>query len=323
MILFIANDEVGMNYKDNTYPYRQESSFLYYSGIDRPGLFLLIDSHSGESILVGNEMTVDDVIWTGPVMTLNELAERSGIDRVISMDLGYQFIHAFNTNKIRIHYLPVYRGDQSFVLAKLLQLPPEKIAESYSKRLAHEVVNMREIKSNEELLQLNEAIRISGDMHRTMMTTAKAGMSEAEVMANVHAVCLKNNVALPYPIILTINGQTLHNHSYHNILQEGQLLLGDFGAESYMHYSGDITRTIPVSASFSVIQHDIYSLVLHTLNQSIKMIRQGIQYLDVHLNAARNITEGLISLGFLSGNAEELVQEGVHALFFPHGLGIH
>ena len=140
----------------------------------------------------------------------------------------------YHQNKIRIHYLPIYRGDQAFALAKILQIAPEKIAESYSKLLAHEVVKMRELKSNEELIQLNEAIRISGDMHRKMMTTAKAGMSESEVMAGVHAVCLKNNVALPYPIILTINGQTLHNHSYNNVLKEGQLLLGDFGAESFM-----------------------------------------------------------------------------------------
>ncbi|MEP7320778.1 MAG: aminopeptidase P family protein [Saprospiraceae bacterium] len=321
MILLAANEEVGMNYRDNAYPFRQESSFLYYCGIERPGIFLLIDSHTGESILIGDDMTMMDIVWTGPALTLNALADKSGIDRVISLQEGYQLIGALISKKVPIHYLPVYRGDQSFVLGKILQQPPEQIAQNYSQRLALEVVKMREIKSPEEIIQLTEAIRTSGNMHKVMMTTAKAGMTEANIMAGIRAECLRNNVDLPYPIILTINGQTLHNHSYSNILKEGQLLLGDFAAESPMHYSGDITRTIPVSPTFSGLQSDIYSLVLAALKQSIASAKQGIQYIDIHLNAAKLITEGLISLGFLSGHPDDLVEQGVHAMFFPHGLG--
>jgi Xaa-Pro aminopeptidase len=321
MILLAANEESGMNYKDNAYPFRQESSFLYYCGIDRPGLFLLIDSHTGETILIGDDMTMMDIVWTGPALTLKALADKAGIDRVLSLDQGYQLIQALILKKVPIHYLPVYRGDQSILLAKILHKAPEEIVENYSQRLALEVVKMREIKSSDEITQLTEAIRISGDMHRIMMTTAKAGMTESDIMAEVRAVCLRNNVDLPYPIIITVNGQTLHNHSYSNTLKEGQLLLGDFAAESSMHYAGDITRTIPVSHQFTSLQNDIYSIVLSALNQSIKSAHQGIQYIDVHLSAARTITEGLISLGFLSGNPEDLVEQGVHALFYPHGLG--
>ncbi|MBP6795266.1 MAG: Xaa-Pro dipeptidase, partial [Saprospiraceae bacterium] len=173
----------------------------------------------------------------------------------------------------------------------------------------------------EELDQLVEAINISSDMHLTMMKNAKAGMTESEVMAKVRSVCLEKNVDISYTIILSVNGQTLHNHSYHNTLKSGQLLLGDFGSESSMHYAGDITRTIPVDKSFTSFQKEIYSIVLNTLETCIAKVKAGIKYKDVHLQAAKTITEGMKSLGFLQGNTEEIIAEGAHALFFPHGLG--
>lgn len=321
LIVLPANDEVGMNYRDNAYPFRQDSSFLYYTGLDRPGLVLLIDSHTGESILMGDDATVSDIVWTGPVPTLHELAEKSGIDRVVTITQGLHWISELKSKQVKFHYLPIYRGDHAFALSKLLKLPVETVETGYSKTLASAVVHMREIKRAEEINEISDGIRISGDMHRAMMSYAKSGMTEAQVMSQVHAECLKNNVALPYPIILSINGQTLHNHSYNNTIQHGQLLLGDFGAESAMHYAGDITRTIPVSKEFNPLQKDIYSLVLTTLQHSIDMVKHGIPYKTIHLAAAKHIASGMIDLGFLSGQAEDIVDQGAHALFFPHGLG--
>lgn len=317
LIILPSNEETGMNYLDNTYPFRQDSSFLYFCGIDRPGLILLLDGRSGESVLVGEDSSLDDIVWTGPVDSLKELAEHSGIERVISNEEAKKWI----SNQAPFHFLPVYRGDQAIRLSRFIDTTVDTIYSGTSEALIKAVVSLREIKSPEEIDQLTEAVNITGKMHLMMMRTAKSGMTEAEVMAAVRTECLKENVDIAYPIILTINGQTLHNHAYHNTLQSGQLLLGDFGAESGMHYAGDITRTIPVDSHFTPLQKDIYSLVLHTLKSATGAIKSGVRYLEAHLAASTTIASGMKDLGFLKGDVQSLVEQGAHALFFPHGLG--
>lgn len=321
LILMPANEEAGMNYLDNTYTFRQDSSFLYFCGIDRPGLILLIDTHTGDSVLAGEDSSLDDIVWTGPVDTLGQLAEWSGIDRVIHLAAAEQWIKETLAKSAPVHFLPVYRGDHAIRLNKFTGLTTDAIYSGASPLLIQGVVQLRETKSEEEVRELTEAVNISGEMHLTMMKLARPGMTEARVMAAVRDICLRQEVDIAYSIILSVNGQTLHNHSYHNTLQQGQLLLGDFGSESHMHYAGDITRTIPVSPHFSPLQKDIYALVLHTLKTATGSIKAGIKYLDVHLEAARNIASGLKDLGFLKGDIHELVAQGAHALFFPHGLG--
>lgn len=321
IILIPSNEESGMNYKDNAYPFRQDSTFLYYCGINRAGLFLLIDCTTGESILAGNELTVEDIVWTGPTPSLVALADLAAIDKVIDYTSGINYVQQMSRAGNSIHYLPIYRGDQAFKISEITACSPQEVYHKHSPELCMAVVHQREIKTTEELEELTEAVNLSGDMHTTMMKVATVGMSEANVMANVRAACLSQNVDISYPIILSVNGQTLHNHAYHNTLQEGQLLLGDFGAESKMQYAGDITRTIPVSKSFNAFQKEIYQIVLDTLLSSISMVRNGMMYKDIHLQAARIITNGMKSLGFLKGDIDEIVHAGAHALFFPHGLG--
>lgn len=320
-ILLPSNEECGINYKDNTYPYRQDSSLLYFTGINRAGLCLLIDCENGQSILIGDELTTEDIVWTGPLPTLKELADHAAIDRIIPTSKGIELIQKVQSQGAIIHYLPIYRGDHAFRLASILNKPIESIANGFSEILAKAVVALREIKSDEEIYQLEQAINTSGEMHKAMMTYARIGMTEAEVVAKVRSICMARNVDIPYGVILTVNGQTLHNHSYHNTLQSGQLLLGDFGAESPMLYAGDITRTIPVDKSFTSFQKEIYQIVLNTLNHSIHAVRTGVTYKSIHLAAATHITEGLKQLGLLRGDANEIVAAGAHALFFPHGLG--
>ena len=126
---------------------------------------------------------------------------------------------------------------------------------------------------------------------------------------------------MAYPIILTVNGQTLHNHFHGNELKAGQLVLGDFGAESGMHYAGDITRTFPVNKTFTNKQKEIYQIVLDTENTAIQSLKPGITYREIHLNASKQMAEGLKSLGLMKGDINEAVEAGAHGLFFPHGLG--
>jgi Xaa-Pro aminopeptidase len=115
----------------------------------------------------------------------------------------------------------------------------------------------------------------------------------------------------------------LHNHYHGNILQEGQLVLGDFGAQNGMCYAGDITRTCPVSPTFTEVQKSIYEIVLKAEVDSIKACKAGVKYKDIHLDAAKIIASGLKEMGLMKGNVEEAVAQGAHALFFPHGLGHH
>ncbi len=321
LILLIGNQEVGINYKGNPYPFRQDSSVLYYSGIERQDIGLIVDIGNSKSFLIGNEATIDDLVWTGPIPTLRELADRAGIDDVLDYSSAIRIIESNQNKGTPIHYLPIYRGDHAFEISKLTGTDIRRVKDEYSKELCLSVVHQREIKSKIEIEELEAAINTSGLMHRTMMQIAKAGMKESTLMAAVRSICLSKDVDIPYNIILSKDGQTLHNVTYKNILQHGQLVLGDFGAESTRRYAGDITRTIPVSKNFSPLQADIYSIVLNALNSSIAGLKNGVKYIDTHLAAARIITEGMKSLGFLKGDPEEIIAQGAHAIFYPHGLG--
>ena len=180
---------------------------------------------------------------------------------------------------------------------------------------------MASIKDAEEIEQIEKAVTISGNMHVATMMAAKAGMKEAELAGIAEGIAVSGGGHLAYPIILTINGQTLHNHYHGNTLQSGQLVLGDFGAETSMHYAGDITRTYPVDKTFTTQQKEIYQIVLNALESSIAALKPGVRYLDVHLAAARIIAAGLKDLGLMKGDIDEAVAQGAHAMFFPHGLG--
>jgi Xaa-Pro aminopeptidase len=221
----------------------------------------------------------------------------------------------------QIHYLPPYRGEQTLQLSRLLDKPAEKVVEGVSVPLIEAVVRQRMVKSEAEIQEIERAVDISGEMHLAAMRQARVGMTEAQLAGLVEGIAVAGGGHLAYPVILTINGHVLHNHQHHHILQEGQMVLGDFGAETANGYAGDITRTFPVSRKFSAQQREIYQLVLQTEMNAIEACRPGLQYKEVHLLAALQIAEGLKDLGLMQGDMAEAVAQGAHALFFPHGLG--
>lgn len=321
VILLPGNEEAPMNYTDNVYHFRQDSSFLYFAGIELPHLVLVMDAEAGESILFGVELTIDDIVWMGPQPTLQELAAKTGIDRVLPYDQLAGWLNDQKSKGRSIHYLPPYRGEQILQLSRWLGLPPDSIRQHASEPLILSIVGQRMIKSAEELAEIEQAVNITGNMHLAAMRQARAGQTEAHLAGLVEGIAVGGGGHLAYSVILTINGHVLHNHQHHNILREGQLVLGDFGAETASRYAGDITRTFPVSAAFTPQQRDIYQLVLQTEMDAIEACRPGITYREVHLKAARQIAQGLKDLGLMQGDADEAVAAGAHALFFPHGLG--
>ncbi len=321
LVLLMGNGEVGMNYAANPYPFRQDSTFLYFFGLDRPGLHALIDLDAGTSAVFGTDFTLDDIVWMGPQPTLKELAERCGVSSTgTPEELARQLGEACTQGRT-VHYLPPYRAENKILLSEWLGRPIGGLGEGVSEALVRAVVSLRSRKSSEEVAEMERAVEITGRMHIAAMKAAREGKKEAELAGIVEGIAIAAGGRLSYPAILTVNGQTLHNHYHGNTLQKGQLVLGDFGAETAMHYAGDITRTFPVANKFTPLQRDLYQLVLQIENDAIASLRPGLPYKEVHLQAARQLARGLTDLGFMKGNPEDAVEAGAHALFFPHGLG--
>ncbi len=321
LILLLGNEESSMNYTDNHYHFRQDSNFLYFLGLDQAGLAGIIDIDNNQTILFGNELTLGDIVWTGPQPALTDLAAQVGVTKVKPKNSIARYLKKARKKGQEIHFLPPYRPENKIKLSEWLGIRINGLCSLVSIPLVKAVISLAAIKAPEEIAEMEKAVNISRAMHVAAMEYAKPGMTEAEVTGKVHGIAVSGGGNLSYPIILTVNGQTLHNHYHGNVLKKGQLVLGDFGAETAMHYAGDITRTFPVAKKFTAQQKEIYQLVLGANMQCIKASKPGVLYKDVHLLAAKIKTEGLKALGIMKGDTEAAVKAGAHALFFPHGLG--
>lgn len=321
LVLLLGNEESSKNYKDNTYRFRQDSNFLYFLGWDRPHLAAVLDTATGQTTLYGDDLTIDHIVWMGPHATMREMAERVGVEHTAAYDeLGAVLAEAKKQGR-PIHYLPPYRAENLLKLSEWLELPTAAVEKGASVPLIKQVVAQASIKTAEELVEIEKAVTITGQMHVAAMRSARPGIKEAELAGIVEGIAIGAGGDTAYPVILTVNGQTLHNHYHGNTLQSGQLVLGDFGAETAMHYAGDITRTFPVDKTFTSKQKHIYQLVLQAEMAAIEAIKPGVPYREIHLMAARIMADGLKDLGLMQGDMEAAVAEGAHALFFPHGLG--
>ena len=323
LILMLGNNYVGMNYAANTYPFRQDSNFLYFFGLDKAGLAAIIDIDNNSTTLFGHNPTIDDIVWEGQVPGINDLAALCGVEKTEAPSSLSSYIDNALKSGRKIHFLPPYRNANIIRLSDLLKQPVESIKTDASIPLIHAVAAQRSIKSQEEIQEMTEAVNVTRAMHIAVMQGAKAGVKEAELAGLAQQIAYAQGNGLAYPVILSKDGQTLHNHYHGNILQEGQLVLGDFGAQNSMCYAGDITRTCPVSPTFTEVQKSIYEIVLKAEVDSIKACKAGVRYKDIHLDAAKIIASGLKEMGLMKGNVEEAVAQGAHALFFPHGLGHH
>ncbi|NUN99840.1 MAG: aminopeptidase P family protein [Saprospiraceae bacterium] len=321
IILLMGNEESPCNYTDNVYPYRQDSNFLYFLGIDQPGLAAIIDVDAGKTILFGDDPDIMHIVWMGALPSMSELATAAGGAETMPYSRMESYLSDARSKGRSIHYLPPYRAENSIKLSVWTGIPLNGLAAGASVPLIEAIVALRAHKSEEEIAQMEQAVNTSGLMHIAAMKAARPGMKEYELVGLVESIARAGGGALPYTVILSVNGQILHNHYYGNTLHPGQLVLGDFGAETGMHYAGDITRTFPADQQFTTRQKEIYQIVLDTEVAAIQSLKPGIRYLDVHLAAGRQIAEGMKSLGLMKGDSDAAVAAGAHALFFPHGLG--
>lgn len=321
IVLLLGNEESAMNYTDNPYRFRQDSTFLYYFGISIPSLAAIIDADSGETILFGDDQTIDTIVWTGKLPSMHDYSVQCGVETVHpSVDLKRYIDEAMLVHR-KVHYLPPYRPENREKLHHLLQIPMNGIGSGYSPELVKAVVDQREIKSEEEIVEIEKAVDVSVDMHVAAMKMARPGMLEHEIAAEVNRIPLAAGFNIAFPIIATINGQTLHNHSYNNRLKEGNMFLLDAGAESAMGYAGDLSSTFPVSRQFTPQQKEIYELTLKAHQTAIDTLAPDVRFMDVHLNVCHTIADGMKGIGLMKGSVEDAVAAGAHAIFFPCGTG--
>jgi len=321
LLLFLGNEYVGKNYAGNAYNFRQDSSFLYYFGLNQASLIGLVDAEEGKSYLFGDDLTMDDIVWTGNQPSIAELGAKIGVDKTASLKELDKLLEKAVRKEIVIHYLPPYRLRNTQKLSNWLNLPMDMIKEQASIALIKAVVAQRSIKSEEEVAEMEKAVTISRVIHRRMMMHTRPGILEAELASLAQGIAMAGEGDLAYPPIVTVNGQTLHNHHHHNVLQEGQMILAYVGAEVKSVYASDITRTFPVSKTFTTQQREIYQIVLDAEERSIEACKTGVSYREVHFLASKVIAEGLKSVGLMKGDVEEAVAAGAHTLFFMHGLG--
>jgi Xaa-Pro aminopeptidase len=319
--LFPANQDAAFNYPANIYHFRQDSHFSYFFGLDHPGFIGLIDFESGEEILFGNDFDIDDIIWMGPQPALTELAAKVGISKTYPYNNIVDYLSKAKSSGRTIHFLPPYRGEMMMELGRLLGMPPHEVKANASVELIKAVVQLKEIKESIEIIEIEKAVDTAWLMHTTAMKMAKPGMNEREIAGTIEGIALAHGGPVSFPIILSINGQTLHNHYHGNELKEGRMLVVDTGTETTTLYSSDITRTTPVGGKFNQRQKEIYEIVLKAEVDTIAATKPGIEYREMHLMAARILTEGLKNLGLMKGHVDEAVAAGAHTLFFPHGLG--
>ncbi|MBG6234453.1 Xaa-Pro aminopeptidase [Pedobacter sp. CAN_A7] len=321
ILLFMGNEESPMNFKDNAYHFRQDSTFLYYFGINEPHLAALIDLDEDKTIVFGEEMSLDDIVWMGRQETLKEKCTASGVEYIqASTALETYLENALAQNRL-VHFLPPYRGENKIRLAKVLHLPVAELAEAASLAFTKAVIAQRSIKAAEEIQEHHLAASISADIHLMVMQMAKPGQTERDLVAAIQQAAVASGGQLAYPAIVTTRGEILHNHYYGNTLKEGQLVLNDSGVETAFGYAGDLTRTFPVSKKFTAEQKDAYDIVLEAYQQAVNLLSPEVRYLDVHLKACKTLATGLKDMGLMKGNIDDAVEQGAHAMFFQCGTG--
>ncbi len=319
--LFLGNGEAPMNYLDNTYHFRQDSSFLYFFGLDFPGLVGVVDFDSGDDYVLGDDIDIEDVIWMGPQVSLSNKAAEVGVSKTAPFAKVFDIVRRAQQQKRKIHFLPPYRAENKLLLEKLTGISALSVEKYASLSFVKAVIALREIKDELEVEEIERACATGYQMHVTAMKMAHAGTWEQKIAGTIEGVARAGGGSISFPVILSQNGQTLHNHSHALNLEEGRLMLVDAGAESARHYASDFTRTTPVGGKFSQKQRDIYKIVLAANNKAAELTQPGTTYLSVHLAVAEVIASGLKDLGLMKGDVQEAVKNGAHALFFPHGLG--
>ena len=321
IILLLGNNEAPANYTDNTYEFRQDSSFLYFFGQSHPGYAGVLDIDNDEDYFFGNDVEIDDIIWMGPQPSIKDLAAEVGVEKSFPFKELYNVVGKAIAQKRPVHFLPPYRHDHMILLEDLTGIRAKMTSEYASMELVRAVIDLRSVKEACEIREIDLACNVGYEMHTTAMRLCKPGVSEQYIAGVLEGISHSYGRMPSFATILTQHGETLHNHDHSHILEKGRFMLTDAGAEILSGYCSDHTRTVPVGGKFEGRQKDVYDIVLRCHDRALEITRPGITYKEVHLEAYRTLAEGLKGLGLMKGNVEDAVAAGAPALFMPHGLG--
>ena len=321
LLLFFGNNDAPCNYPANTYRHRQDSTFLYYFGQKREGLVGVIDIDNDREYLIGDDIDIDDIIWYGFVPSVKDLAEQVGVSNSAPMAQLEVLVKAAQKKGQEVMYLPPYRQDHMIQISDLLGMHPNKTREMASVKFIKAVVDMRAIKKDIEIEEIERAMEIGYEMHTTAMKLCAPGVTEKHIAGVIEGIAMSKGEKYSFQSIVTMHGEIQHGYPSTAPLEAGRLLLCDAGAESMEHYCSDNTRVTPISGKFTQRQRDIYSIVEACHDLVIEKAKPGLKWKDMHLDVCRMMTDRLKDLGLMKGNTEDAVQAGAHAMFLPHGLG--
>ncbi len=319
--LFPGNQEVPYNYPSNGYTYRQDSHFAYFFGLYHPGFAGVIDIDEGRDYLFSNDFEMEDIIWMGDQPLVADLAAEVGVPNAAPYDDLAAFLQKALAAGRKVHYLPPYRAETKIEMSAWLGFPIPELKSKASVELIKAVVKLKEVKDAFEIAEMEKAANIAWLMHTTGMKMCRPGVMEREISGALEGISIALGGPVSFPNIISMDGQTLHNHYHGNILTEGRLMVIDAGAETEMLYASDFTRTMPVGGRYSQQQKEIYQAVLDANMAVIKNLKPGVRYVDMHFLAARTMTQALKDIGLMKGDVDEAVAAEAHTLFFPHGLG--
>lgn len=322
LLLFLGNTASPINYPDNHYAFRQDSSFLYFWGLDLPGLAAVIDIDENREILFAHEPTLDEILLTGRRLPLQKQGLQTGVRQTASLDrLETEMAGAVQKGR-KIHFLPQYRPENLIRVHRLLGMDIGAAIKSPSGEFIKAVVARRSVKNKEEIEQIETALALTREMQLLAMKMSRPGRYEKDIVGAMAGLAYSKDANITaFPIIFSVDGHIMHNISHGNLMREGDIVVNDCGAESGMHYAADITRSFPVSGRFTQQQKEIYAVVFEAQQKAIEAIRPGVEYRDIHFLTCTHLTAGLKSLGLMKGDVHEAVAAGAHALFMPHGLG--
>ena len=326
IIVLFGNNESPNNYPSNAYyPFRQDSSFLYYFGQKRDGLVGVIDIDNDKEYLIGDDIDIEDIVWYGSVDSVADMAAQVGVTNTAPMNKLKEILSPLPPGGAgggpSIHFLPPYRHDTKIQIMDLWGIHPSKQKEAASLPLIKAVVKMRATKTPEEIEELERAVEIGYKMHTTAMRITRPGVTEKYVGGQVDGIAHSYGAQVSFATIFSQHGEIMHGNPSMDILESGRLVLCDAGAETINHYCSDHTRTFPVNGKYTQRQLDIYSIVEECHDYVLDVAKPGVKYMDVHFAVCRLMTERLKELGLMKGDVDEAVAAGAHAMFLPHGLG--
>ena len=315
IILFVGNAEAPAQYKDNCYKWRQDSTWLYYMGLDDPMYAAVLDIDSGEETIYADDVEIGDIIWMGPQPTIASKAALVGVEKSAPYANVDKAVAAAVKAGRKVHHIAPSRYFNTIRLTEMLgKVEPSEV-------LTKAIISMRLIKEIEEINAIDAACDLGYKMHSVARDSIRPGIIEQEIVGRMEGVALAEGWGVSFPTILTQHGETLHNHLHDKVIEPGKLMVIDAGVESNEHYASDFTRTYPTSGKFTTKQREVYQIVCDCNELAFSLVKPGITYREVHLATARKMLEGLTALDLVHGDLDEMVALGIAGLFQPHGLG--